>query len=69
MMMMKAYSYDACYEDINKCLRQNRIEEIQTYLTSAIEGLNKYSKSYGYTTFHLPVYRGVDPKNVRIGDY
>ena len=68
-MMIKAYSYDACYEEINTLLRKNGIEEIQTYLTACIEGLSKFYTQCGYQTFHLPVYRGIDPSNVNIDDY
>jgi len=69
MMMVKAYSYDACYEAINTLLRKNQIEEIQTFLTASIEGLNKYSCEFGYATFHLPVFRGIDPNKVNLFDY
>ena len=67
--MVKTYTNNIVYTNIGKKMRTSQFEDIQSYCTTLIEGLNAHGPERKYQAYHKPVYRGVSAEFIKETDY
>ena len=67
--LIKTYTLESCYTEINNKIKNAEYTEIGAYLSSVMEGNVNYGHSYSYKKMHKPVYRGINHQFINHDDY
>ena len=68
--LLKVSSSGSLIEAFRKKLVAGKFDEIQYYLTTYVDCLNRHGHKFSYETFGEPLYRAIDPvENFKLGDY
>lgn len=64
--LVKSYTSDACFKQVNECIVGGVDEKIQDFLTLLIQQLSSVRDKYAYKEFSKPLFRGVKLSYINI---
>jgi len=67
--LIKGYTADAAYDIIGAKLRATKFSPLIGYVSTIMQGLNKFHSKYNYKSTQYPCWRGMAAKFVQMEDY